>query len=91
MKYIYVIAIVTENKLRVLQRIAGICARNRLNIEQLNVFEGNKGTSYFNVVVHTDTKTMDKVMNQLARIFELLDIKISSQIPLAQNVTVEAL
>ncbi len=39
MKYIYAISVVTENTLRVLQRMAGIFARNRLNIEQLKVFE----------------------------------------------------
>lgn len=52
MKYIYALSVVTENTTRVLQRMAGIFARNRLNIEQLTVFEtGNKGTSFFNIVI----------------------------------------
>ena len=83
MKYIYALFVVAENTTRVLQRMAGIFARNRLNIEQLTVFETcNKGTSFFNIVVHSDVKTIERVVKQLQRIVELLEIKINSQIPL---------
>ena len=83
MQSIYVISAFTENSLRVLQRMAGIFARHRINIEQMNVFEtSNKGTSHFNIVVHSDEKTIDRVIKQLQRIIELLDIKINSQMPL---------
>lgn len=86
MKYIYAISVITENTTRVLQRMAGIFARNRLNIEQLTVFETmNKGTSFFNVVVHSDIKSMERVIKQLQRIIELMDIKINSQIPLEES------
>lgn len=85
MQYIYVISVVTENTLRVLQRIAGIFARHRLNIEQMNVFETkNKGTSCFSIVIHSDAKTTDRLIKQLQRIIELLEVKISSQIPLQE-------
>ncbi len=85
MKYITVISVVTENTLRVLQRMAGIFARYRINIEQLTVFEtSNKGTSYFNIVVHSDVQTTERLINQLRRIIELHDVKINSQIPLVQ-------
>lgn len=84
MKYIYVLSVVTENTPRVLQRMAGIFARNRLNIEQLTVFEtGNKGTSFFNIVIQGDAKTIERVVKQLQKIVELIDIKINSQIPLS--------
>ena len=84
MQYIYAISVVTENTLRVLQRLAGIFARYRLNIEQMNVFEtGNRGTSYFNIIVHSDAKTADRVIKQLEKIFELKEVKIVSQIPLS--------
>jgi acetolactate synthase-1/3 small subunit len=83
MKYIYVISVVTENTMRVLQRMAGIFARHRVNIEQLTVFEtSNRGTSYFNIVIHSDTKTVTRVINQLQRIVEVIEAKVSSQIPL---------
>lgn len=83
MKFIYALSVVTENTTRVLQRMAGIFARNRLNIEQLTVFEtGNKGTSFFNIVLHSDATTIHRVVKQLQKIVELIDIKIHSQIPL---------
>jgi acetolactate synthase-1/3 small subunit len=83
MKYIYALAIVTENTTRVLQRMAGLFGRNRLNIEQLTVFEtGNKGTSFFNIVVHADVKTMERVIMQLQKIIEVMDVKINSKIAL---------
>lgn len=86
MKYIYAISVVTENTMRVLQRLAGIFARQRLNIEQLNVFEtSNTGTSLFNIVVHSDEKTMERVINQLQRIFELLEVQVHSKIPLSET------
>lgn len=86
MKYIYVISVVTENAIRVLQRMAGIFARHRLNIEQMSVFEtSNKGISFFNIVVHSDVKTLNRVVQQLQRIFEVSDVKISSKIPLMED------
>ncbi len=84
MKQIYVISIFTENTMRVLQRIAGIFARHRLNIEELNVVETkNKGVSHFNIVIHSDEKTVHRLMGQLERIIELLEIKISDRVPLS--------
>ncbi|KTC77887.1 ACT domain-containing protein [Legionella brunensis] len=83
MKYIYALSIVTENTIRVLQRMASIFARNRLNIEQLTVFEtGNKGVSLCNVVIHSDIETMERAIKQLRRIVELLEVNVNSQIPL---------
>jgi acetolactate synthase-1/3 small subunit len=87
MKYIYFISAVSENTLRVLQRVAGIFARHRLNIEQLNVFEtGNAGISHFSIVIHADPKTIARVMHQLQRIVELLEVKINNQIPFTEDV-----
>jgi acetolactate synthase I/III small subunit len=80
-QYIYVISVITENTLRVLQRMAGIFARHRLNIEQMNVFETQKkGVSYCSIVIHSDEKTVMRVIKQLERIIELLEVKINSQI-----------
>ncbi len=85
MQYIYAISIITENALRVLQRMAGIFARHRVNIEQMHVFEtSNKGISYFNVVIHSDDKTTTRVIMQLQRIFEFVEVKINSKIAIKQ-------
>lgn len=86
MQYIYIISVITENTLRVLQRMAGIFAKHRLNIEQMNVFDsGNEGRSFFNIVIHSDEKTKERVINQLQRIVELLEVKVVNQIPLIKK------
>lgn len=86
MKHIYVISALTENTLRVLQRMVGTFTRHRLNIEQLNVFEtDNKGTSYFNIIIHSDDKTVEKLIKQLQRIIELIEVKITSRMPLIEQ------
>lgn len=88
MQYIYIISVITENTLRVLQRMAGIFARHRLNIEQMNVFEsGHDGTSFFNIVIHSDEKTKERVIQQLQRIVELIEVKVTNQIPLKKKET----
>lgn len=84
-QYIYVLSMITENSLRVLQRMAGIFSRQRLNIEQLTVFETpNKGISCFNVMIFGDEKVTNRVIMQLQRIVELREVKISSRIPLSR-------
>jgi len=86
MQYIYALSVITENTTRVLQRIAGILARNCLNIEQLTVFETHKkGTTFFNIVIHSDVERLERVVKQIQRIVELIDIKINSQIPLEEQ------
>ena len=42
MKMIYFLSLTTKNTLQVLQRIATVFSRHRINIEQLNVFETQK-------------------------------------------------
>ena len=81
MKSIYFITITTENTLGVLQRIASILSRYRINIEQLTVFEvGNKGVSYFNLAVHSVEEKINKIVKKLANIIEVLEINVTSKI-----------
>ncbi|APC97266.1 ACT domain-containing protein [Francisella frigiditurris] len=80
---IYFIAINTENTLCVLQRISSILSRNRVNIEQMTVFEtANKGISHFNLVVHSTEIKIEKIIKKLANIIEVIDINITSSIPM---------
>ena len=74
----YVLSVMTENTLRVLQRMAGLFARHRVNIEQLNVCEiGASGLSSFNIVIYSSEHKVNLVVKQLERIFELKEVKIS--------------
>ena len=88
---IYFITINTENTLCVLQRIASILSRNRINIEQLTVFEtANKGISHFNLVVHGTQDKIGKIVKKIANVIEVIDINITSTIPMTGTVNSKA-
>ena len=81
---IYFISIMTENALSVLQRIASIFSRYRINIEQMSVFEtANKGVSHFNIVLHTNDEKMQQIIKKLEKIIEVVNIKISNSMPIS--------
>ena len=84
---IHFITINTENTLCVLQRISSIFSRNRINIEQLTVFEtANKGISHFNLVVHSTQNKIEKIVKKLDNIIEVIDINITNSIPIQGTV-----
>lgn len=86
MNYVYTISMVTENKIRVLQRIASVLSRNRLNVMNMNVHEiANTDKSHFSISFASEEKITNRVVLQLQRIIEVLDIKINSKIPLLNN------
>ncbi|MDF3054200.1 MAG: hypothetical protein K0Q74_107 [Gammaproteobacteria bacterium] len=86
MKDTYMISMVTENKIRVLQRIAGILARNRLNIIHMNVQEmSGEETSQLSLTFESEEKTTMRVVQQLKRMIELLEINVSNQAPKIQQ------
>ena len=83
---IYFISMTTENALCVLQRIASIFSRHRINIEQMNVFEtANKGVSHFNLVLHSNDEKINKVIRQLAKVIEVIDIQITNSMPISSE------
>ncbi|MBK2125913.1 acetolactate synthase small subunit [Fangia hongkongensis] len=81
---IYFISMTTENALCVLQRIASVFSRHRINIEQMNVFEtANKGVSHFSLVLHSNEEKIQKVVKQLDKVIEVMDITISNRIQMS--------
>ncbi len=69
----------TENTLRVLQRVASIFSRNRVNIEQLNVFETKTaGISHFNVIIYSNAEAIEKLIKQLGKMIELREVHVHS-------------
>ena len=79
----YMISLTTENTLRVMQRITTVFTRNRINIEQLNVFETPiSGISHFHIVIQVDDVLILKIIKQLAKIVEVIDVDISNKISL---------
>lgn len=82
MEYLYVLNATTENNMCVLQRMASIFSRHRLNIEKLDVNEiGRSGISHFTIIIRSTEEKMQRVLNQLGRIVELLAVDITNKLP----------
>src|ERR1700733_4327073 len=72
---LYTIIIFTENKPGVLYRIADLLLRRKINIESLTVSEiETKGLSRFTIVVKADAHIIEKVVKQLYRIIEVVEV-----------------
>jgi len=77
----YVISIITQNTLCVLQRVAGMFSRYRINIEHINISRHTDELSYWNVVIYSEDDRIELLIKQLTKIVELVDIKIIDRIP----------
>lgn len=78
----YVISIISQNTLCVLQRVAGMFSRYRINIEHINISKHTNELSYWNVVIYSEDDRIDLLTKQLAKMIELVDIKIIDKVPL---------
>lgn len=77
MDYTFVITATAENVLRVLQRMVSLMTRNRLKMQQINVIEmGMEGFAHLSLALRTDEETIDKLIKQLRKMSDLLDVKI---------------
>ena len=80
MKTLYFISMTTDNALRVLQRVSSVFSRNRVNIEQLHVFEAKpQNISHFNIAIYSENDLIDKLLKQLQKIVELHEVHIRSE------------
>lgn len=72
---ILLITINKKNTLSVLQRIASLLSRNRINIEQLTVFKtANVGISNFDIVIHCTQNKFEKIVKKIANVIDVIDI-----------------
>lgn len=76
----YVISIITQNTLCVLQRVAGMFSRYRINIEHINISRHTETLSYWNVVIYSEEERIDLLIKQLAKMIELVDVKIIDKV-----------
>lgn len=76
MNYTFVITAKAENVLRVLQRMSSLMTRNRLKMQQINVIERG-GSAHLSLALRTDEGTVEKLVKQLRKMSDLLDVKIS--------------
>lgn len=78
MDHTFVITATAENVLTVLQRTASLMTRNRLKMQELNIIEmGVDGFAKLSLALRTDEETVDKLVKQLKKMSDLLDVKIS--------------
>jgi len=76
MKTQYRLSLTTDNTLRVLQRIATMFSRHRINIDQLTVCETIcEGVSEFNIIIQTEPQFIHTLVKQLKRVIEVHEIK----------------
>lgn len=66
----------------VLQRVAGMFSRYRINIEHINISRHTETLSYWNVVIHSEDSKIDLLTKQLSKIIEVVEIKIIDKVPL---------
>lgn len=78
----YVISIITQNTLCVLQRVAGMFSRYRINIENINISRHTETLSYWNIVTNSQDNRIELLTKQLSKIIEVVDIKIIDKVPL---------
>ena len=79
-KYSSTFTLTTDNTLRVLQRIASVFSRNRVNIKQLSVQETPCQTlAAFSIVIEANPHITERVKKQLTKIFEIKTISIQQQ------------
>lgn len=76
---LYYIVITTDNTLRVLQRIATVFSRNRVNIEKMNAFKNEENNiTHINIAIYTESKPVDKLIKQLEKIIEVHECHLST-------------
>lgn len=80
----YVMSIITQNTLCVLQRVAGMFSRYRINIEHINISRHSEALSYWNVVIYTEEVKVELLTKQLKKIIELVDVKIIDCVPISE-------
>ncbi len=78
----YVLSIITQNTLFVLQRVSGMFSRLRINIEHINISRHSEPLSYWNVVVYSTDDRVGLLIKQLNKIIELVDVKIIDKMPM---------
>jgi acetolactate synthase-1/3 small subunit len=75
MQHRYTLSALAENVPGVLQRLAIVFTRRKINIESMTVSEtGSPNLSRFTFVVQSDAETVRKVLAQVSRIVELRDV-----------------
>lgn len=83
--HMYVFSIITQNTLSVLQRVAGMFSRYRINIEHINISKHTNALSYWTVVIYSQDEKVDLLTKQLSKVIEVVEIKIIDRVELSED------
>ena len=83
--HMYVFSIITQNTLCVLQRVAGMFSRYRINIEHINISKHTNTLSYWTVVIYSHDEKVDLLTKQLSKVIEVVEIKIIDRVELSAD------
>jgi len=70
----HTIAVLVENKARVLSRVAGLFSRRGFNIESLAVAPTNDRFSRITIVVDAESAPIDQIKKQLDKLIDVVEI-----------------
>jgi acetolactate synthase I/III small subunit len=79
----YVFSIITQNTLSVLQRVAGMFSRYRINIEHINISRHTNHLSYWTVMIYSHDEKVDLLTKQLNKIIEVVEVKVIDKVALS--------
>ena len=81
----YVFSIMTQNSLCVLQRIAGMFSRYRINIEHINISRHSHTLSYWTVVIYSHDEKVELLTKQLQKVIEVIDVKVIDKVAMTED------
>jgi ACT domain-containing protein len=81
MEFTFFITATSHNAGSVLQRLGSLMTRNRLTLREISILELNsQGLAHISLALKTNEETVKKLVKQLKKIVNLLDVKISHKI-----------
>lgn len=73
----YVLSVLVDNSIGVLNRVASLFSRRGYNIKSLNVAETEKSNiSRMTIVVEGDLRTVEQIEKQLLKLYDVSQVKI---------------
>lgn len=75
MENMHVLSVLVENHAGVLSRVSGLFSRRMYNIDSLSVgVTENPDISRMTIVTHADDNTLNQIVNQLAKLVNVIEI-----------------
>ncbi len=87
----YVLSVKVSNNIGVLPRVSGLFARRGYNIKSLNAAETEEpDISRLTIVVSADLRILEQIKNQLAKLYDVHDVKILQDAVTREHILIRA-